>query len=34
MIYCVEDDPSIRDLLAYALHKEGYEPGFLKMAAP
>ena len=25
MIYCVEDDPSIRDLLAYALHKEGYE---------
>lgn len=25
MIYCVEDDPSIRELLAYALHKEGYE---------
>lgn len=25
IIYCVEDDPSIRELLAYALHKEGYE---------
>lgn len=25
MIYCVEDDPSIRELLAYALQKEGYE---------
>ena len=25
MIYCIEDDPSIRELLAYALHKEGYQ---------
>lgn len=25
MIYCIEDDQSIRELLAYALHKEGYE---------
>ena len=25
MIYCVEDDPAIRDLLGYALKKEGYE---------
>lgn len=25
MIYCIEDDQSIRELLAYALRKEGYE---------
>ncbi len=25
MIYCIEDDQSIRELLAYALQKEGYE---------
>ena len=33
MIYCVEDDGSIRDLMVYALQAAGFSAGFGQDAA-